>query len=179
MNCWDSINIKKQLGSYRSIILSLLFGLLSFIFMYVPFTLIHKDAVVKDHGIIPVLLALVILPFLHKALRILPLKLTNKQIRINWTFEKKLFPNFHVCNYMKTSKPVLLLALLTPTIIITIPCIMCGYFFEAYYPYFLLFGSINLGLSFVHFLYISRLWKAPKKCVISNDDEGYDILIPR
>ncbi|MGN8644678.1 DUF3267 domain-containing protein [Gracilibacillus sp. HCP3S3_G5_1] len=179
MNCWDSINIFKQLGFYRSIILSFLFGLLSFIFLYLPFTFIHNDAVVKDHGLIPLLFGLMILPLLHKALRILPLKFTNKNLKIKWRLEKKIFPNFDVCNHTKTTKPTLLLALLTPTILITIPCVIMSNFFPPYYPYFLLIGAVNLSLSYIDFLYIRQLWKAPKKCVISNEGKGYDILIPR
>ncbi|UOQ46804.1 DUF3267 domain-containing protein [Gracilibacillus caseinilyticus] len=179
MNCWDSINVTKQLGFYRSIILSFLFGLLSFIFLYLPFNLIHKGAVVEDHGIIPLLIGLAILPLLHKILRILPLLFINKQLKLIWTLEKGIFPNFRVCNNTKTNKPTLFIALLTPTIVITLPCIIYSYFAPAHYPYFLLFGAINLSLSYIDFLFIRHLWRAPKKCVISNDDTGYDILIQR
>ncbi|WP_018933683.1 DUF3267 domain-containing protein [Gracilibacillus lacisalsi] len=179
MNCWDSINVTKKLGFYRSLILSLLFGLLSFIFLYLPFTLIHKDVVVKDHGLIPVVFGVALLPLLHKALRILPLIFTNKNLRIKWTLEKGFIPNFHVKNHTKTTKPTFFFALLTPTLMITVPCIIGSYFVPAYYPYFLLIGAINLSLSYVDFLYIRHLWKAPKKCLISNEEQGYDILIPR
>ncbi|WP_058308263.1 DUF3267 domain-containing protein [Gracilibacillus massiliensis] len=179
MNCWDSINLTKQLGFYRSIIMSFIFGLLSFILLYVPFTLIHKDALVKDHGIIPLTLGIAILPLIHKIIRIIPLKCMNKKIKLKWKWEKKVFPNFDLCENSHTTKPILLIALLLPTVIITIPCIIGGYFLPSYYPYFLLAGAINLSLSYIDILYIRHLWRAPKRCVISNDEKGYDILIPR
>ncbi|GAE93678.1 hypothetical protein JCM21714_2781 [Gracilibacillus boraciitolerans JCM 21714] len=179
MNCWDSININKQLGHYRSIILSFLFGLLSFILLYLPFSLIHKEIMVKDHGLIPLTIGLAILPLMHKIIRIIPLKCLNKNIKLKWKWEKKIFPNFNLCEHSHTTKPVLLIALLLPTIVITIPCVIGSFFLAAYYPYFLLGGAINLSLSFIDFLYIRQLWKAPKKCVISNDEKGYDILISR
>ncbi|WP_163537137.1 DUF3267 domain-containing protein [Gracilibacillus sp. YIM 98692] len=179
MNCWDSINVMKQLGFYRSIILSLLFGLLSFILLYLPASLIHGDSVVRDHGVIPLAIGLALLPLIHKALHILPLKCFYKHLKIEWFIQRRIFPDFKVCENTKTSKPVLLAALIAPTIFITIPCITGGYMLEGYYPYFLLFASVNLSLSYIDFIYVRHLMRAPKKCVISNDGQGYDILIQR
>ena len=179
MNCWDSINVAEQLGFYRRILLSCLFGLMSFIILYLPFSLIHSDIIVKDHGVIPVMIGFAILPLLHKILRILPIICVNKQMKLIWTLEKNVFPNFHVYNLRHTSKKMIFIALSMPTLLITIPCIIGGYFIPGEYPYFLLFGATNLSLSYIDFLSLRRLWSAPKKCVIVNDNQNYDILIQR
>ncbi|MFC4403176.1 DUF3267 domain-containing protein [Gracilibacillus xinjiangensis] len=179
MNCWDTINVEKKLGVSRIIILSLIFGLLSFITLYLPFTFIHTKAVIQDYGFIPLLAGLAILPILHKLFHVIPLKISNKQLKITWAFALYFIPYLKVCSNTKTSKPILLIALVAPTIFITIPCIIAGYLYPSYYPYLLLYGAVNLSLSYVDFIYIKHLWKAPKKCIISNDEQGYDILIKR
>ncbi|PWU66763.1 DUF3267 domain-containing protein [Gracilibacillus dipsosauri] len=179
MNCWDSINVTKQLGFYRSMILSLLFGFLSFILLYLPFNFIHENTSIREYGLFPLIVGLAILPLLHKFLHIVPLKCANKHLKLKWSLKLKVLPYFEVCSNTKTSKPVLLIGLLAPTIFITIPCVIMGYLSSGYYPYFILFGAINLSLSYVDFVYVNRLWRAPRHCVIANDDRGYDILIQK
>ncbi|WP_245711663.1 DUF3267 domain-containing protein [Gracilibacillus ureilyticus] len=171
--------MKKKLGITRLIILSFIFGLLSFITLYLPFTFIHPEAAIQDNGFLPIIAGLALLPLLHKTLHVIPLKCADTGLKLSWSFVLNLIPNFKVCSNTKTSKPILLFALLSPTLFITIPCIIAGYMYSGYYPYFLLFGAVNLSLSYVDFIYVRHVWKAPKKCIISNDDQGYDILIQR
>ncbi|WP_228275570.1 DUF3267 domain-containing protein [Gracilibacillus oryzae] len=160
-------------------ILSFIFGLISFISLYLPITFVHTNAVIKDYGFIPLIVGLACLPLLHKIFHIIPLKCVNRKVKLSWSFEMKIIPNFKVCANTKTNKPTLLIALLSPTIFITVPCIVAGFLYSSYYPYFLLYAAINLSLSYVDFIYIKHLWNAPRKCIISNDEKGYDILIQR
>ncbi len=179
MNCWGSINIRRQLGTRRSIILAMLFGFSSFVLLYLPLTLIHKDARIVDHGLLPLLIGLALLPLVHKFLHVIPFKCGNKNMKLSWSIVIKCIPYFKICANTKVSKPTVLIALLLPTLLITIPCIVLSYVYPSYYPYLLLFSAINLSLSYSDFVYFRHIWKAPKKCIISNEEQGYDILIPR
>lgn len=179
MNCWKTVNITKQVGFHRVFILSILFGLFGFILLYLPLSIIHRTPVMEDYGLLPLMFGFAFMPLVHKLMHILPLLCTNRQFKLEWKIKKRVFPDFKVCQNTKTSKPILILALLAPTLFLTLPLIIASYAIPSFYAYFLLFASINLGLSYVDFLYVNHVLKAPKKCVIANADQGYDILIQR
>ncbi|ENH96032.1 hypothetical protein J416_12934 [Gracilibacillus halophilus YIM-C55.5] len=179
MNCWDTIQITKQLGVYRTIMLSFLLGLGSFIMLYLPFTFIHQHIEVKENGFYPFLLALVVLPILHQLTHIVPLQLIERHAKIKWIKFAKQFPYVKIMPNTKTSKRTLLISLLTPTMLLTTPLITASVTFGGYYPYFLMLAAINIGFSYTDFLYARRIWRAPKQCIITNDHNGYDILIRR
>ncbi|SDJ88860.1 DUF3267 domain-containing protein [Sediminibacillus albus] len=177
MNCWKTINLHREFGLNRIYLLSLLTGMMAFIFFYLIFSMIHQTGTVKDHGILPLLLGLVLLPTIHKLTHILPLILTNKRFKINWKINMGIFPSFSFRTRSKMSKASSVFILLAPALLITIPGLISSYVFINYYVYFLLFLSVNIGLSFTDFLYANQVMKAPRKCVIENAKDGYDILI--
>src|SRR5699024_8819702 len=75
------------------------------------------------------------------------------------------------------TKKVSLMVALAPTILITIPGIAASYMVADFYVYILLFTSVHIGISFIDFLYVVNIAKAPKKSFIENDRNGFDILI--
>ncbi|WP_066191928.1 MULTISPECIES: metalloprotease family protein [Gracilibacillus] len=177
MNCWDSISVGKQLGLYRSILLSILLGLFSFIILYLGFHAIHQEVAIQDTGWLPLIIVLALLPLLHKVLRILPIKLAHRQVKFQWKRSYWFFPNFQMCYHTKIRKSLLLFALITPTIVIVIPCLVASYLLPSYYLYFLIISAITISLSWPDYIYIHYLRKAPKKCMVSNDNKGYNILV--
>ncbi|QDP39721.1 DUF3267 domain-containing protein [Radiobacillus deserti] len=177
MNCWKSINLSKEFGSNRIYLISMIVGLLSFIILYLPFSIIHHSSNVKDYGLFPLLFGLLILPLAHKVAHLVPLLVMNKKIKIKWKNKKKNLPNFSFRTHGKMSKNTSLFVLLSPTVLITIPCIVGGYFIPDFFAYFVLFAAINITFSLEDFLYAAYLVKAPKRCVIDNAQDGYDILI--
>ncbi len=177
MNCWKTINLYKEFGINRIYILSMLTGMMAFIFFYLIFSMIHEAGTVKDHGIIPLIVGLIFLPTIHKLTHILPLILTNKRVKINWKMKLGLFPTFSFRTRSKMSKATSLFILLAPALLVTAAGLVSSYVFISYYVYFLLFLSVNIALSFTDFLYASHVVKAPRKCIIENAKDGYDILI--
>lgn len=165
MNCWKTFNANKEFGLNRIFIMSFLLALLSFIFLYLPFSIIHHATYVEEQGLIPLLLGLILLPACHKLMHILPLILANKRIKIKWKFKKRLFPIFAFKTKSKLSKKISLFAFLAPTLFITLPGIVTSFVFIDYFAYILLFTAVNIGLSFTDFLYVNQLIKAPKQCV--------------
>ncbi|WP_240795539.1 DUF3267 domain-containing protein [Aquibacillus halophilus] len=177
MNCWKTVNITREFGLNRIYLISLLTGLLSFIFLYLPYSIVHQTIELKDHGLVPLLISLLLLPMFHKLTHVLPVFLINKRLKINWRFKIGIFPTFLFTTKTKMSKRTSIFILLAPTVLITVPGLFSSYLFADYYAYFVLFTAVNIGLSFTDFLYTKQLLKAPKKCVIENAKDGYDILV--
>lgn len=177
MNCWKTVNVTREVGTNRINLISFLLGLLSFIVLFLPFSIIHQSNNMKDHGIFPLLIGLALLPIAHKLMHILPLILTNKRLKLKWHFIKGLIPICTLLTQTKTSKQITIFFLLAPTIFLTVPGLIASYLFPNYFAYCLIFTAFNIGLSYTDFLYAIRLIKAPKKCIVENAKDGYDILV--
>ncbi|MFD1037658.1 DUF3267 domain-containing protein [Virgibacillus byunsanensis] len=177
MNCWKTINIKKEFGTNRVYLASFLIGLISFIVMFVPFSIFHHTASINDFGVLPLILAIVMLPTLHSFMHILPLIVMNKRAKLIYKSKNKLVPVFYYYTKAHLSKNASLLVAVAPTILITIPGIIATYLFPSIYVYILIFTAFHIGITFIDFLYIIHITKAPKKSVIENGSNGFDILV--
>ncbi|GGM25506.1 putative membrane protein YhaJ [Paraliobacillus quinghaiensis] len=179
MNCWKTVNVQREIGINRIYLISFLVGLLSFILLYLPFSIVHQTSNVKDHGIFPLLIGLLLLPVVHKFVHFIPLLLTNRTFKFNCRLHKKTFPIIKVLLRAKMSKRTSIITLLAPTIFLTIPGLVASYFFGEYFVYFLIISAVNIGLSYTDFIYTGQFIRAPRKCIVVNDGTGYDILISR
>jgi hypothetical protein len=179
MNCWKTVNINKEFGLNRVYFMSFLTGLLSFMLLYLPLSMFHGTHDMKDHGFLPLLVILFFLPAMHRLMHILPLILFYKRLRVKFRFRKRFIPTFTYQCKSKLSKQTSIMMALAPTLFITVPAIVMSCVFPNYYAYLILFAAVNIGLSFSDFLYLNYFAKAPRKCIIENAKEGYDILIQR
>lgn len=177
MNCWKTVNVQKDLGINRIYLLSFLLGVLSFIFLFLPFSAIHQGYTLRDHGIFPLLISLALLPTIHKLVHFIPLVLMKRSFKLKCRLNKMKFPMVSILSSTKMSKKTSILTLLAPTILLTIPGLIASYFFMEYFAYFLIFSSVNIGLSYTDFIYTGKFIRAPRKCMVENDGTGYDILI--
>ena len=176
MNCWKSVNLDKQYGMRWINLISMFTALLSFIVLNVPFSIFHKVNHVNDSGIILFLVAIVLLPTLHSFMHILPLFMLKRRINLI-ILRKKALPVFTFYTDSHISKNAYIISALAPTLLITIPGIIATLLFPSIYIYFLLITSLNIGISFLDFLTLRHLIKAPKNAFVENGDEGFDILL--
>ncbi|WP_026905664.1 DUF3267 domain-containing protein [Paucisalibacillus globulus] len=176
MNCWKSVNLDKQYGLKWINLISIFTALLSFIILNVPFSIFHQVNQVNDSGIILFLLAIILLPTLHSFMHILPLFLFKRRINLI-ILRKKALPVFTFYTDTHISKNAFIISALAPTLIITIPGLIATLVFPNIYIYFLLITSLNIGISFLDYLTIFHLIKAPKNAFIENGNEGFDILL--
>ncbi|WP_010093723.1 DUF3267 domain-containing protein [Ornithinibacillus scapharcae] len=176
MNCWKSINLDKHYGLKRINLISCFIGLIAFILLYVPFSMLHLDKQVQQVGILVFIIAIVLLPTLHSFMHILPLIIMNRRINLKIT-RKKVLPIFTFYIVSHISKKNYIISLIMPSLLITIPCIVAGIIFPMVYVYALLIAAVNIGLSFLDFLTIRHLWKAPNNAYVENGEEGFDILL--
>ncbi|MFC0523494.1 DUF3267 domain-containing protein [Pontibacillus salicampi] len=177
LSCWKSFNITKEFGSDRIYLMSLILGTLSFIFLYLPASMYHQNHTMEEYGLLPITVALFMLPAVHKLMHLLPLVLLNKRLRIRWKLKRGIFPTFSYRTQASLSKGTSILMALTPTLFLTIPGLVTSYMFPSYFAYIILFTSVNIALSFTDFLCVRQFLLAPKKCIIENAKDGYDILI--
>jgi hypothetical protein len=176
-SCWKTVNITREFGSGRIYISSCLFGVFAFILLFLPYSLLHQNNAIVDHGFLPVLLMLIVLPMVHNLTHVIPLILFNKKVKIRWRFELGFIPTFSFQPKKSLSKTGSILVWLAPTILLTIPGLIGGSVLPNYYPYVILFIAINIGMSFKDFIYVKHFLKAPKKCLIEKAKEGFDILV--
>ncbi|WP_164669576.1 DUF3267 domain-containing protein [Virgibacillus doumboii] len=177
MNCWKTVNLNKEFGINRLYLLSFLIGLLTFIFLYVPFSVMHNSVNINEFGIFPLMIALFFLPIIHAFMHILPLNMMNNRAKLLYSRKNVLFPYVNYYTKKPVPKKVSLLAAFAPTMFITIPGIMATYIFAEYYVYFLLFTSVHIAITFTDFLYIINISKAPKQSLIENNNNEFAILI--
>lgn len=177
MNCWKSVNIAKEFGYNRIFLISFLIGLLTFIILYVPISILHGASQVKESGFLPFAMALLLLPTIHSLTHILPLIMMNKRIKIICKKKRWITPVFNYNTRYHLTKKTSLIVALAPTIFITVPGIVASYIFKDFYVYFLLFTAVHIGISFMDILYVSHILKAPKKAFIENRNDEFDILI--
>lgn len=156
--------------------ISFLIGLMAFIILYVPLSMIHDGNHLHESGIILFIIAIILLPTLHSFMHILPLIVLNKRIKLICQ-RKKMMPIFTFYTDAHVSKYSSILSSLMPTLCLTIPGIIASISVPSFYVYLLLATSIQIGLSVIDFLYIRHLIKAPKNAFIENGDEGFDILL--
>ncbi|ASN06592.1 DUF3267 domain-containing protein [Virgibacillus necropolis] len=177
MNCWKSINFTKEFGTNRLYFLSFLIGLLSFVFLFVPFSSIHGTSHVNEFGIVPLLGLVILMPTIHSFMHILPLIMMNKRTKIYFNLKKSIIPTcrYHAKTFL--SKPMSLMMAIAPTLFITIPGIFASLVFVDYYVYILLFTAIHIGASFTDFLYTLHIIKAPRRAFIESENEGFAILV--
>lgn len=176
MNCWKSINLEKHYGLKRINLISCFIGLIAFILLYVPFSMLHLDERVREVGILLFIIAFVLLPTIHSLMHILPLIIMNRRINLKITRKKGLpFITFYTVSHI--SKQNYILSLIMPSLVITIPSLIVAIIFPTIYVYALLIAAVNIGLSFLDFLTFRHLWRAPNNSYIENGEDGFNILL--
>lgn len=177
MNCWKTINFNKDYGINRLYLLSFLIGLVSFVFLYVPFSIIHGAVNLNEFGIVPLIIAVFFLPTIHSFMHILPLIMMYKRVRLTYKRKNLFFPIINYYTKKPLTKKVSLLVAIAPTLFVTIPAGLATYMFVDYYVYFLLFTSFHIAMTFTDFLYVINISKAPKRSYVENSNDEFAILV--
>ncbi|SEP80572.1 DUF3267 domain-containing protein [Piscibacillus halophilus] len=177
MTCWKSINVSKELGYNRLVILSTLLGLTTFLFMYVPFSIIYSGVTIKAPSIYIVLSSLILIPLLHKLTHAIPIMFTDKEFHFRWGFKYKYIPILRIQMKSSLSKRTSILTMLAPTLKITVPLMLALIGFPMYFPIIILCLALNIGISLQDLIALGYFVKAPRNSIIEKSQENYDILI--
>ncbi|WP_035512596.1 DUF3267 domain-containing protein [Halalkalibacillus halophilus] len=177
MTCWKSFNLTKEFGQNRLRILSVFTAILSFIILFVPFSIMFQHVEIHEPGLWKILIALFILPMLHKLAHVFPTIFTNKDVHLRWAFKYKYIPFLRLKVKSSLSKRTSIIMTLAPTVMITIPLLIGAIVFPTFYPILIILTAIHIGISLSDWLILSYFVQAPKQCVVEKSKNNYDILI--
>ncbi len=176
MTCWKTINLYREYGFHRIAIVSLITMLLTFILLYLPLNLMYSNIHLNEDGFKFFTITLLLIYPIHKLLHSLPLLLLGKKVQI--TIERNhLVPLLSVRPKCMLSKPLFIIVLLTPFIMVTSLMLYGCVIFPQYIHYFSIITAVHLGLCVSDFIYVKQMLLAPKSCIVEDIKDGYDILI--
>ncbi|MFB4163740.1 DUF3267 domain-containing protein [Alteribacillus sp. JSM 102045] len=177
MNCWKSINLRKEYNPFRLMLFSLSFMVFTFIFSFLGFSLYYKNITYAELSMLNTFGFLLLLYPIHTLLHLIPLWFVGVRIQTNVKNKQKKIPAL----MMKFTKPVgrnfYICAMLFPTLFISLVSLIGAITFPPYMYYFLLVFSFNTGLAVYDFIYIKQLLGAPRQCLVEQNKNGMDILL--
>lgn len=177
MHCWKSINVKKQYGSERLFLLSVLTGFGVFASFYVTLNILYSNPLSDQHFIYFVLALLAIHP-VHKLFHFLPLVGCLDNVRLIMKRQCVFIPVLMLRIQDPVNKRRFICALLTPFLLINTAIILLCAAFPAYVHYFSLLLAYHSGLCLIDLLYVRNALRSPKHALIEETDTGYEILVP-
>jgi hypothetical protein len=176
MNCWKSVNINRDYGLHRLIIISLLISFFYFVIFYELLSLLFPKVHYKEISFINLILSmLLVLPF-HKLLHCVPIWLMGKKAYLQIKFSDNMFPMIY-CKYPTVlTKRTSLIATITPTLLITTGSITGGVLFPEYIPLISIFSTLNIALCVTDAIYVMHLWNAPRSAFFEDNYNTFHIL---
>ncbi|MEH7222680.1 DUF3267 domain-containing protein [Bacillus sp. JJ1566] len=177
MTCWKTINLTKDYGFHRIILISLISMFVAFILFYLPMTFMYSSTGLREDGAIYFLLALLLIYPFHTILHVLPFWITGKKISVTFKWMYGIIPIVSTRSKHPLSKSFIIFVMGTPFLFITILTLGSCIVFPGYIHYFSIIAAINFGLCVPDFIYLGQFIKAPRSCTVEEIDDGYDILI--
>jgi len=177
MNCWKTINLQKQYGMQRLFIISSLTMLITFLFLYVPFTAYFSQNRLNDNYFLLFLFCMLITYPVHKLLHYLPMIPLGKKIKKMFYIHYYIFPVISFRAQDPIKKWNFLLASVTPFIVLNAVFIGGCFLFTHYVHYFLILFAYHFGICVPDFIRMKTLWKAPSNCFVEENEDGFEILI--
>lgn len=178
VNCWKTINMSKQYGFQRMAFLSIITMLFTFIFLYVPITYFFIPAsAFYDKHFHFFIFGIILLYPLHKMMHYLPIAHLGAKVRKRIEWKYGIYPIIHIRVSEPISKPLFLLSLFFPFIIISFFFVCLCLLLPNYIHYFTILSAFHVGICVPDFIYGKNIVRAPKQCFIEENDEGFEILI--
>ncbi|MDQ0299871.1 uncharacterized membrane protein YozB (DUF420 family) [Salibacterium salarium] len=178
MNCWKSINLKKEYNPSRLMLLSMSVMITTFVISYLVFSLYYENISYAELGLIDTLLFLLLLFPIHTILHLIPLRFVGVRMQWNLKMSKKKRAPLLLLRFTKpVGRNFYINAMLFPTLFISVVSIVSALTFPSFMLYFVLLFSFNAGLAVYDFIYIKQLLGAPRHCFIEQNKNGMDILL--
>ncbi len=160
----------------RLAIISFTAIIISFLILYLILSLLLPAHSFSEYGFIPLLLGCLLIMPLHKLLHCIPLWISGNKAYITF-HPNRGFLCFHCHIPNALSRRLSIVTVLSPILFLTIVCIAGSWFSPEHMHYFVIFASINIGLSVYDLIYVIQLIKAPKHAFIEDHNNGFHILI--
>ncbi|MBD1380712.1 DUF3267 domain-containing protein [Metabacillus arenae] len=176
MNCWKTINLSKDFGFQRLLLISLITMISAFISFYVPLNFIHSNVQLQEDHFLLFMCFIFITFIVHKLLHFIVLIACGQKVSLK--MEMLLFyPQLRIRACHSISKNLMLLSLVTPFVILTPIFLWASVYFPQYYHYFAMLAAFHTGCCVPDFIYIRQLVFAPKYSLVEEDKDDFEILI--
>lgn len=176
MQCWKTINVKKQYGLERLFLLSSLLVIIVFSFAYVLLGIIN-DTNKSDEYFWAFILAFLSVYPLHKLVHFIPLFRSRDKVKILRKTQFGFLPIVSVRIVEPINKIRFIISLLAPFFFINIALIVGALFIPIFAHYFTILFAYHCGICLIDLVYVKHLSKSPKSAFIEETDAGYEILI--
>ncbi|QOR67416.1 DUF3267 domain-containing protein [Cytobacillus suaedae] len=177
MTCWRTINLAKDYGFHRIVLISIITMFFTFVLIYIPLNLMHPNAHLNEDGILFFLTGCLIVFPVHKLLHGLPLFILRKKFKLTASSNILFMPVLTIRLKQTLSKSIIITALIMPFLLITSLMLIGSFMFPGYIHYFSIIAALNLGLCVPDLICLRHVLQAPKTSQIEEVDDGYSILV--
>lgn len=168
--------MKKQYGLDRLFLLSSLCVITVFSFAYVLLGIINDTSKSDEYFWIFILTFLSIYP-LHKLLHFIPLYRYRDKVKVIINKQYGFLPVVTVRIFEPIHKSRFIFSLLAPFIFINAALISAAILFPIFAHYFTMLLAYHCGICLIDLIYVKNLSKSPKKALIEETDNGFEILV--
>lgn len=177
MHCWKTINIEREYGTARLVLLAITLFVLVFCFSYIAFSFNFNGKHIDRY----LWLVLLVLPFvypMHKILHYIALFQYRKSLVFRFKIQYFVVPIIRMRLQNGIPKRSYIIALVTPFVIINSALIAGGISFPQYAHYYSGLLAFHCCICLMDFLYVKNLMSAPNNAIIEETPRGYEILVP-
>ena len=177
MHCWKIINVDRDFGTARIILLSVLTFIITFSLSYVLLNINRVDAYTDRYLWINII-GLIILYPVHKIFHYLLIIDYTKKISIKIRIRFRFIPIVHLKIKHTIPKYRYLASLLAPFILFNSILLVCAVQFPTYSHYISIYFGIHCAICLIDLLNVKGIINAPKHAIIEETPKGYEVLVP-
>ncbi|MFC6117064.1 DUF3267 domain-containing protein [Macrococcoides bohemicum] len=173
--CNKNFNFRATYGLQRILLISALISILVFIVSFELFSSVFGKHFSDQYFFLFIAAFLLLYP-IHKFCHMIPFMNDMKSMILQKTNKSKFFPLFNIRINHPIHKIKFGISLMLPFVIITFITLYCAVVLPQFAHYFLFIFSINVGMSFIDFIYLKYIINTPKGSYIEERKYGFEIL---
>lgn len=177
MHCWKILNIRREYGTTRLILLSTIIFILVFAFTF-PFLGQIHPLLYKDDFFWLFLIVVITFYPIHKLCHYYALFDYRKSVKLKLKFDFPIVPFIEMRIKTVIPKRRYIFTLITPFIVINSLLIFLSINIPQYSHYTCLLLAYHCSICFIDILYVKNLILAPKNALVEETPKGYEILVP-
>ncbi|GGB02120.1 DUF3267 domain-containing protein [Macrococcus hajekii] len=174
-SCTKKLNLKHAYGSQRLIFSSFLITVITFLISFEVFSSFINDHFSDKYFLLFILSCLAVYP-VHKLCHILLFMNDFNSIIVQRVTAKGFLPILNIRLNHPIKKGHFMVVLIMPFSVISIVTLTAAFLYPLYAHYFLFLFSMNIGISFVDFIYFKYLLKSRGCSFVEERKHGLELL---
>ncbi len=176
MHCWKSVDKERHFGYHRVFLLSSIVMMMVFSFIYVPINVLNHR-VFYDHHILLFFAGLLSIYPLHKICHALPVLHCARNMTCTLRRQIGILPTVTLRLNVPITKWRYGMALTAPFFVLNSFLMFGCFHFPHYSHYFIMLTAFHTGICLIDFLCVRTLLFSPRRAMIEENEDGYEILI--